>query len=245
MKKTLADLLDPNFDHYRSVGELARTLQFLMASAEDYRDHSGRWGSSGPGESLSNYGGCTNHVEHDYLWHSGRIASTCPWHPDVTTWQQNHDCLYKCILAGLCGESKIFERWRKEKGINLHMQLKFQMAYQHHELEQSAWKKFMELHRHQLNVPTLNICHKRVNLLAAPQLIIRPSGVTTSICVTQKSEMRESPQCYSRWEFKFLMRDTKWGTNPKWNCQRETFAEFILRAVAFYKSVPSSFAPKP
>ena len=32
MNKTLAELLDPDFDHYRSVGELARTMQFLLAA---------------------------------------------------------------------------------------------------------------------------------------------------------------------------------------------------------------------
>lgn len=227
MKKMLSDLLNPDHKHYRSVGELARTLQFLIGTAQNYRQK-GRWGDSGPTETLCNYDGCTNHRDGD--WHSGRIVAGHNDH--LTTWQQNHDAIYACILMSLCHRSDVFARWRKAEHIHLHMLLRFPMAYQHSDNERKAWDSVRALHKHQLPIPTLNSCHKRINVLAAPELAINSSGIRLRLSVTQKSEMRSSPVCYSRWGYCFLT-NTK---QPKWNCQKETFADFLLRACAFYKS---------
>lgn len=237
MKKTLADLLDPEFTHYRSIGELARTLQFLIVTSQAFRDP-GRWGESGPTEHLVNYGGCTNSKEQ--AWHSGRITSACR-HNDTTTWQQNHDTIYDCILAGLCSASPSSRRWQRAHGIDLHMPLKFPMAYQRNDEERTAWTKFIALHKHQLSVPTLNSCHRKVNILAAPELLISRRGISLKICVTLKSEMRTSPVCYSRWDFCFLTEEPA----PRWRPQRETFAAFVERGVQFfrdYKTTPRRVA---
>ncbi len=233
MNKTIADLLNPEFDHYRSVGELARTLQFLIATAETYRDP-GRWGESGPHEALVNYGSCTNCLRNP--WHSNRILMG--QNRDVTTWQENHDALYRCILAALCNESDSHRRWRKNRRIGLRTLLKFPMSYQHDGDEKNAWEQLKSLHRHQLSISTLNSCHPRVNLLAAPELVIDGESIHITCQITQRSEMRQSPRCYSRWEVGFLLKcQNKDARIPKWNCRRETFAAFVLRAVAFYKSI--------
>ena len=225
--KMLNHLLDPTFAHYRSIGELSRVLQYLLASAHPYRRQE-RWGSTGPTETLCNYGGCTNCS--DQVWHSGRISSTSGHH-DLTTWQQNHDAIYGCIFSSLCNDSALDQRWRKEHGISLYMPLKFPMAYQHQDREKAAWEKFIALHRHVLAVPTLNSCHKKVNVLAAPELIIGRESITLNICVTDKQELRGGP-AYSRWRFCFLTEEPA----PKWNPHRETFAAFILRGSDFFKN---------
>lgn len=229
MKKTLAELLHPGFGHYRSIGELARTLRHLLATAHTFRTP-GRWGSSGPSEELCDYGSCVNCA--DQPWHSGRINSTSGHH-GTTTWQENHDSIYECILAAICNEYPACERWRKRHKIHLHMPLRFPMAYQNNDKEKTAWESVLSLHRHKLPVSTLNSCHRAVNVLAAPELEISRFSITLRVCVTQRTEMRTSPDCYSRWDACFLTRTLK----PKWNCQRETFANFLLRAVEFYRGL--------
>lgn len=224
MKKTLGELLDPSFDHYRSIGELAKTLSFLMTNAQQYRDK-GEWGESGIHETLVNYRSCVNCLSHN--WHSSRITTQS----ETTTWQQNHDTIYECILGSLCATFPSACKWRACHEIGLDMLLKFPMAYQNQEKERNAWDALMSLHKHVLPVKSLNTCHRGVNVLADPQLIISKDSIHIAVAVTLKSELRESARCYSRWDYSFLTR-----TAPnKWNCQRETFAEFVLRSVAFYK----------
>jgi hypothetical protein len=234
MKKTLAELLNPSFDYYRSIGELSRTLQHLLSTSTEYREP-GRWGSSGPTEELVNYGGGTNC--YDKSWHSSRIiCGMAASHRDVTSWQQNHDTLYRCILASLCQDDDASLRWRSVCGIGLQMPLKFPMAYQNQDDEKKAWVRLSSLHGYKLPVSTLNDCHRSVNVLCDPELVINRAGIYIELKVTQRQEYRQ--RCRSAWDVCFLCREhPKWSRTPRWNCQRETFAAFLLRAVEFYKSV--------
>ncbi len=235
MKKTLSELLDPSFNYYRSLGELARTLQYLMQTAEHYRQP-GRWGESGPTETLNGYHGCTNsnHTE----WHSDR-QSFCFFDRDhdqaerrpFTTWQQNHDSMYSCILAAICGDRAAERQWRKEKGIDLHMLLKFPMAYQHADKEIKAWDAVTALHGLKLPVDTLNPCHRRVNVLCFPQITISRESISLKMQVTQRYELRST--CPSSWGACYLAG----VDNPAWRPSKETFADFLLRTVEFHKAL--------
>jgi hypothetical protein len=142
MKKTLGELIEPGFSHYRSIGELARTLQFLMSTAHTFRDP-GRWGTSGPQEYLCAYGGCVNCDTQP--WHSGRIVSTNPHVVETTTWQQNQDSIRDCILDALCSRYPAELRWRKRHKISLDTLLKFPMAYQNQDNEKKVWEQPMGL----------------------------------------------------------------------------------------------------
>lgn len=226
MKKSLAELLSPSFDHYRSIGELAGTLQFLLSSSVAYRAKE-RWGWFGPTEQLNGYNGCVNCET--TAWHSSRITAGTG---KVTTWQQNHDSLYSCILGSLCDETAIACEWRAINKIALHMLLKLRMDYQHKDEEIEAWHGFMAMHRHRLAVRTLNRCHKHVNLLVEPQLVISRFGVWIKVSVTLSSEIKQSPLCYSRWDFGFLTR----SESPKWKPAKETFAEFVNRSTDYYRN---------
>lgn len=226
MKTTLADFLSPRHDHYRSLGELAATLRMLMETAHPYR-YKGRWGSAGPTEELNNHSGCTN--SHNTPWSSSRLHQGMEG-SETTTWRENHDAIHKCILAALCSS---YEAWRKKCNIDLYMPIKIPMAYQQNDKEREAWDKIMALHKFQLPIPTMNSCHKRVNILAAPELVVSRSCIRISVSVTDKYELRTSPRCYSRWNADFLA-----GVDgPQWNCGRETFSLFLLRAVQYYKSI--------
>lgn len=231
MKKTLGELIEPGFDHYRSIGELARTLQFLMSTAHTFRDR-GRWGTSGPQEYLCAYGGCVN--SDNQPWHSGRIVCGMD-SGDTTTWQQNHDSIRDSILNALCARYPAELRWRKRHKISLDMLLKFPMAYQNQDDEKKAWENLMALHGFKLPVSTLNDCHRSVNVLCEPELVISRHCIKISVSVTQRQEMRS--RCRSSWDVCFLARETKWSKPPCWNSRRETFADFVLRAIEFYKGV--------
>lgn len=231
MKKTLGELIEPGFRYHRSTGELARTLQFLMSTAHSFRDQ-GRWGKSGPHEYLCAYGGCVNCDTQP--WHSGRITSSNPHVTDTTTWQENHDSIRDCILNSLCARYPAELRWRKRHKISLDMVLKFPMAYQNQDNEKKAWEQLMGLHGFKLPVSTLNSCHRSVNVLCEPQLVISRHCIKITVNVTQRQEMRR--RCRSSWDVCFLCRDNrKFSKPPFWNSRRETFAAFILRAVEFYK----------
>ena len=232
MKKTLGELIEPGFSHYRSIGELARTLQFLMSTAHTFRDP-GRWGTSGPQEYLCAYGGCVNNETQP--WHSGRIVSTNPHVVETTTWQENQDSIRDCILDALCSRYPAELRWRKRHKISLDMMLKFPMAYQNQDAEKKAWAQLMALHGYKLPVSTLNSCHRSVNVLCEPELVISRHCVKITVSVTQRQEMRS--RCRSSWDVCFLARDTEYSKPPCWNSRRETFAAFVLRAVEFYKGV--------
>lgn len=234
MKNTLASLLDPRFDFYRSLGELARTLQFLLSTSVEYRD-AGRWGSCGPTEELNDHSGCTNSA--DTYW------STCrQWHDDlvVPSWQHHHDRIYKCLLAALCSPTPASVKWRTDQAVSLDTVLKFPMAYQRATEEQDAWKAFVGLHLRVLPVASLNPQHRNIKLLVFPKLVISGRGVFIRVEVTDKTEWRQSKGCCSRW-------DVAWITDvdaPKWNPQRETFAVFILRAVKFYHGIQPRTGPR-
>jgi len=232
MKKTLGELIEPGFSHYRSIGELARALQFLMSTAHTFRDP-GRWGTSGPQEYLCAYGGCVNNETQP--WHSGRIVSTNPHVVETTTWQENQDSIRDCILNALCARYPAEVRWRNRHKISLDMMLKFPMAYQNQDDEKKAWVQLMALHGYKLPVSTLNSCHRSVNVLCEPELVISRHCVKITVSVTQRQEMRS--RCRSSWDACFLARDTKFSKPPCWNSRRETFAAFVLRAVEFYKGV--------
>jgi hypothetical protein len=229
MGMKLRKLIDPDFDSYRTVGDLARTLKLLLVSAQPYRQ-TGRWGSFGPHETLIGYSGCVNSL--NTCWHSGRYFKAV--NSDATTWQENHDFLYRCILGSLC--DNIGDEWRKTCGVSLDMELGFNPSYKQ-EAEKEAWEEFVSLHKYKLAVKSLNPYHRSVNMLAEPQLIIGREKVRLTCNVTQASEIRQSPRCYSRWDVCFLLRENKEkSTAPFWKF-RESFPDFIARACEFYKTI--------
>lgn len=226
MNTTMAALLSPTMNHYRSIGELAWTLSHLLGTARNFRD-SGRWGDFGPHEILINYSGCVNCL--NTCWHSSRIPSR----KETTTWDDNEHALFSCILSAVCDEGDASVRWRAACGIDLHMPLKFAMAYQSNKEEQAAWIEFEQLHRWKLQgVKSLNSMHRSVNRLCEPQLMVSGNGVFLKCCVTDAYELRSSPRCYSRWDVSWLTGQRR----PKWNPRRETFAKFVLRGVELFKS---------
>jgi hypothetical protein len=233
MKKTLAELLNPAFNHYRSIGELAKALQFLLRNADDFRAGK-RFDSHGPTEVLTNHDGCRNCL--NYNWSSLRINTYTG--RDTATWQEAHDSLYQCILSALCKQGPAEQKWRETQGISLTTLIKTPMAYQNSREEQDTWEDFLSLHKFKLGVKTLNSCHRGVNILCEPSINIGRDAIWIDTNVTLRSEMKISPRCYSRWNTCFLLRDTKkHSTPPKWNCHRETFAKFLTRATDFYKGI--------
>lgn len=226
MKKTLGNLLDPGFATYRSVGELAIALRWLMKSATGYEED-GVYGT-GPLVTLKGYRHCV-HVSSDF--------SVQRHHSGVISWQATHDALYGNIFQALCDRSESSRRWREEKKISLDTVVKVPCAYQHSGDEKEAFASLAFLHGYKVDAETLNTCHPRVNVLVYPELRINAGGIWITCDVTQRSELRHGRSC-SRWSVSFLLRDVKrWSRDPKWNPQRETFAAFVTRATEHFRSI--------
>lgn len=229
MNKTIGELLNPRFDHYRSIGELSATLRQLLLTARNFRDN-GRWGSSGPTEELCDHSGCTGCQ--DVNWSSDRIPMYTG--REITTWKDNHDRIYGCILAALCAESPAICHWRITHDIGLHTRIKIPMGHQHADEERKAWSELERLHGFTVSAPSLNPVHKKINVLCTPQLVISKLDIYIAISVTDRSDFKGG-RCRSSWDVCSLID----LPHPRWTPQRESFAAFVLRAVRFYKSVKS------
>lgn len=235
MKTTIGQLLNPRRSTYSSIGEIAQCLHLLMRGDAKYRDV-GRYGDSGPHEILCSYEGCVNCVNQE--WHSSRICSCTGVWGRATSWQENHDDIRDCILGALCDSGGSIDLWKKDHGLCLDTVIKCPVAYQSQESERKSWGEFESLHRYWLGPGTLNSCHRNVNLLAEPQLVIGRGGIFITCQITLKSEIKSYPVCYSRWDACFLLRDNpQFSKPPKWCPQRERFSDFIVRSAAFYKSI--------
>lgn len=226
MKKTLGELLDPGFATYRSVGELAIALRWLMNSATGYEED-GVYGT-GPLVTLKGYRHCI-HVSSDF--------SVQRHHRGVISWQATHDALYGNIFQALCDSSKSAIQWREVEKISLDTVVKVRSACQHNATEREALEGLSSLHGSSVDVATLNAYHPRVNVLAYPEIRINAGGIWITCDVTQRSELRHG-RCCSRWGVSFLLRETeRWSRDPKWNPQRETFAAFVTRATEHFRSI--------
>jgi hypothetical protein len=225
---TLAELLNPGFDYSRSIADLARAMKFLLGSARPYRRQPRDGGSSfGPHETLIGYNGCRGCQ--GINWHSDRNPRAKD--ADATTWQENHDFLYRCVLQALL--NKDFTGWRAKEGISLDTNLRFKPSYRN-DAEKVAWARFTALHGYTLRASSLNPFHRRVNVLANPELVISQDAVTVICRVTQRRELRQSPRCYSRWDVAFLLRERGFKYQ-RWRSRQETFAAFIARAAESYE----------
>lgn len=222
MKITICHFLSPNFRTYRGLGGASLLLQALMRSAVGFRDQ-GLWGKSGPSEELNDYGSCVN-------------AGLGPWHTsrrDSKTHREHVDNICDCILSALCNGQPASVRWRKANRISLEREFVFRSKGDDYARidEQNAFLEFMSLHG--VRVPlSLNSCHRDVKVLCFPQLNIGRDGITLQVEATSATELRVSKGCASRWGVAWLMEVPA----PKWRPDRETFAEFLTRGTAFYRS---------
>lgn len=222
MNKTLADLIDPRWRTYRDLGELARALQYLLFTAHNYRSP-GRYGSSGPTETLSGHAGCVNCK--GYQWHSNR-----DW---LKTYKEHCANICDCITSALCDSDPIFVLWRKEQRIGLETQLRFPIKNHNpgDPLPEPAWELFQSLHGYRLT-ESINPVWKDVKMLCFPQLFIGGCGVYLGIEATSATELRRSKECASRWNTAQLTE----RPDPVWKTTRETFAQFFVRGVEHFKA---------
>lgn len=228
MKFTIANLIDPACRINRSLGSSALVLQALMAPARRFRD-TGRWGSSGPGEILNGYNGCVN--AHLHPWHTSRNR--------LTTHRSHVDNILSCILSALCSDQAACRLWRKAQSILLESEFTFRSPGDEFSRadEVKAFEGFMALHGHRLP-HSLNSCHRDVKVLCFPELNIGRAGITLEVQATSATELRVSKESASRWAVSFLAETAP----PAWKWQRETFAEFLLRATAYYREVAPASA---
>lgn len=230
MNTTIAKLVSPRgISTYTSAGELARTIQFLIPTAGAYRDQ-GRWGKTGPSEELTNHHGCVNSVEYAgeraVHWQSSRNAQSGDF-------DELMRLLVSAIMGALCNGQPACKRWREEQRIGLDTVVKFPMAYQNQDEERKAWDEVRKLHKFRLKYGSLNPFHRNVTSLHEPELFIHGSGITLQCCVTTREEQRRYPRTASCWSVSSLTETA----NPKWNPRRETFAAFLLRAVAHFQEI--------
>lgn len=223
MKRKLYELVCPSDYHYSTIAERAFVLHKLMQSAINFR-RDGRWESDGPSEILNSHHGCTNSGETE--WTSDRNG--------LTTWDEHRECLRDTLLRAICSQDPLVIKWRASIDLTLTTQFNFpirKIEYSSTE-EESAWKSFIALDRIRLPGMSFNSCHRAINTLCFPQLVISRHGINVQIEVTTATELRESGGCASRWTLGFLLDEQ----NANWSPGKETFVEFLNRSVAFIKS---------
>ncbi len=229
MKTSLAHLVDPRFRSSVGFGVCALVLQNLLRTAEAFRD-CGRWGTSGPSESLCGYHGCVN--LRNQSWHSRRQS----WEPLRSP--AHIENILSCILSSLCSNSPAYKKWLKDHKISLSTEFAIRSRdseYRSHG-EEDAFDAFLALHGHR--VPeSLNSVHDDVNVLCFPELFIGSNGISLSVQATSEEELRVSKICASRWSVTFITEQPA----PKWMPTRELFADFLKRGTEYYRNVkPSS-----
>lgn len=227
MKTTLAALLSPGMNHYRSVGEMARVMQCFLSTAHLYRD-TGQWGKTGPTAMLRSRAGCTSDSPENQGWTSQQQGTDM----EVTGFEQVQSDLFRGIFGALYCGRPASERWRKEQSISLFMPLKFAMARQQRHEEADAWQQIIALQGHRLDCKTLNPHHEDINVLHRPCLSITASSVSIACSVASEYDIRTGGACASCWNVDFLAV----FKNPQWNPRRETFAAFLIRAAAAYRN---------
>lgn len=231
MKTSLANYFsNPLFDvGYNRLSTAAMILQTLLESAVDFRE-SGRWGSAGPTEWLSGYGGCVNCI--DQSWHSSRNG--CTSYADHLR-QIYFDIIESVSMANLPGHpSDSFQRWRDAHEIGFGKIIKRRMVESSRDAEIKAWDKLWALDGAKLCDVSLNRCHRGVNVGKHVQLHIGSKHVTVTLQVSNRTEYKE--RCGSCWSWSSLTGQK----NPTWKPGKESFAAFLERAATEFitKSIP-------
>lgn len=231
MKTTLAQYFaHPLFDvGYNRLSTAAIILQTLLESAVEFREK-GRWGSSGPTEWLSGYGGCVNCIDHH--WHSSRDG--------LKTYAEHlrqifYDTLESVSMAHMPGAGyDSFNRWRDAHGIGFSKVIKRRMVESSREDEMKAWAKLIALEGAKLCDVSLNRCHRGVNVGKGVQLCIGSKHIWVTLQVTNRTEYRQL--CGSSWSWSSLTGQKY----PTWKPGKESFAAFLERAATeiIAKSIP-------
>lgn len=220
MKTTIAEMINPEFQTYATLGMASLVLMRLMATARDYRD-SGRWGTTGPSESLCGYGGCVNSAR--TKWHTARKGAT--------DYRSHVRIIHEAVLSALCSSGPASLRWREAHGVGLESCFVFRAPDAGQIAESKAFAGFLALQGHRLP-NSINPAHDDVDVLCEPQLLISGAAVTLKANVTSVGELETSPRCHSAWDVAYLIDQP----SPKWRYQRESFAEFVTRGTAFFKA---------
>lgn len=232
MKITVAELLDPRYEGHKTMGERIIVLQHLMRSAHKYRVK-GRWGESGPSEILNGHHGCTNAAAAP--WSSGRRG--------CRTWEEHFHALGDALLGALCSAETVNVKWRADIGLSLGAVFAFRarkLAYAGDE-EKKALAAFFALECTRLDPPhSFNSCHRRINVLWRPELLVCAEAVRLAVRLSDMTEIRRSKGGASSWSLGFLLREPL----PAWKPCRDTFVEFLNRSVDFIKSRKATDAKK-
>lgn len=217
MKATLGEALNPRWQ--ADLPLLALIMSRLIESAADFRD-AGRWGSSGPTEILVSHAGCTGCE--GMPWRSSRSG--------VSTRREHADRLRMDITSALFDGERACIRWRDTYGIHPGAVFRFAAAEPYLADLDAAWAEFSGLHGYRLQ-KSINPCHRDVKVLCFPQLCIGARRIWLKCEATSAGELRRHGGGASRWCVADLLDERA----PIWRWQRETFAEFLRRGVAFFQ----------
>lgn len=227
MKDTLARLISPDRG-YKSLGELAITLRWLLETARDFRDP-GQWGDSGPTEILTGRSGCTG--SYDARWSTGRMSV---YHSRGGAEREAHvRDICDCIISGLCSDSPASLRWRSEHDIELHMPIQIR-SREHHcgRGEDEAMKAFFALQGQKIKA-SLNSSHPRAKTLWGPEIYIGSRGISCDVQVCYASDKGSSSWSVAG----FLMRDAANRPNHIWKPNKHTFAEWLALSTAQFAAL--------
>lgn len=233
MKTTLGDILHP-FHSFQTIAERALAIRWLMQSSARY------WRprqSGGPRNMLSGHGYSIGNEKHAF---TPRCHVSVP--NDCVDWNQAMEATEISIMGSLCDQRDDSRRWRTECGIGLDTEIKIRTRKRQSQQpeEQAAWRRLIQLHGKDIGGPSLNDRHRNITVLIAPELCISEDGIWIRCRTSDKTELRicNRGSAYSSWDVCFLLRDKR-GNNrrpPTWKPARETFVEFIDRAIRFYMS---------
>ena len=220
MITTIAKLIEPHsFRHYNTLDNYALAIHSMMITAYPYRDK-GRYGDSGPTETLAGYDGCTN-------------SSTQPWHSErgeLKSYSEHVENMRDILIMILCWEAGAIGKWKSEHNIGLHSRIKIPSRDESRKEQELAWNKFIDLNGFRMR-HSINTCHSDVKVLCFPELVIGRHGIYLRMAASSASELRTGPTA-SRWDVGFLVHKP----NPRWIPNRETFSAFIERAILHFTS---------
>lgn len=218
MKTTLAQALHPGWS--ADLPLLALILSRLLTSAAGHREL-GRWGSWGPTETLIGHAGCTGCEGKP--WHSSRSG--------VDTAKAHAEQIRRDITAALFDSAPACREWRKVHCITPDSVFRFSSPDPYMAGVDDAMRAFQALHGHRLPA-SINSCHRDVKVLCFPQLYIGGNSIWLGCEATSWGELRRWCEGASRWDVAWLIEQPA----PRWRWQRETFGEFLLRGVEFFKA---------
>lgn len=234
MKTTLAEFLaHPGGDYgYESLGDYALVLQTLLRTAAAYRDRAGS-SFTGPSEWLTGYGGTISRTPPS--WHSGRDGCTTY---GSHLRQIYHDVTVAVAMANKPGYNYASQRWAQEQRITWDLIIRRPSHPNRRTAEQQAWERFRSLHGKRLCPHSLNGHHRHVNVITGNRLIIAPGAIFITFDVTDRQEFKQ--RCGSSWSWNSLTDKP----NPVWKTNKETFAEYLDRAIAYFQTEAASYHPK-